>query len=486
MAQLKDLLVAGPSRLIGDTILSAGATSEGSILPSENGTLNLGDSTHKWKINGGGTSGQFLAYDGSWATPAYPTTLPANGGTAANVSGVVAVLNGGTGANTAAAARTNLLAATGNGRIFYGTCTTAAATASKEVVCTNYDALTTGDVIVVKFSNTNSAAVANLTLDVNGKGAKSIKKHYNSTAANNLNAVGQLTNSTHTFVYDGTYWILIDNDYDSNTNTLVRTYALNTSIELPLISGSTSTTATAPTHTSNYANLYGMLPATIGNRPTINLSTGVMTIPRGLVIGRMASGASLGDNSLAQGYSTTASGTYSYSGGYGTTAQTKSQHVFGEHNILDTQGSTTARGQYVEIVGNGASADARSNARTLDWNGNEWIAGTLTAAQGINLAYPETTVTGTGSAAAGYRVTLTFSYVPHIVFFWSNTGYTGFILQDAPFCMCNVYNPSTAGVVQSDYGTPHYVSCIWESDLLSVTLHSDDNKDFGQVAYLYI
>ena len=40
--------------------------------------------------------------------PAYPTSLPANGGTAANVSGTVAVANGGTGATSASSARTNL------------------------------------------------------------------------------------------------------------------------------------------------------------------------------------------------------------------------------------------------------------------------------------------------------------------------------------------------------------------------------------------
>lgn len=40
--------------------------------------------------------------------PAYPTSLPANGGTAANVSGTVAIANGGTGATSASAARTNL------------------------------------------------------------------------------------------------------------------------------------------------------------------------------------------------------------------------------------------------------------------------------------------------------------------------------------------------------------------------------------------
>ena len=40
--------------------------------------------------------------------PNYPTSLPANGGTASNVSGTVAIGHGGTGATTAAGARTNL------------------------------------------------------------------------------------------------------------------------------------------------------------------------------------------------------------------------------------------------------------------------------------------------------------------------------------------------------------------------------------------
>lgn len=40
--------------------------------------------------------------------PAYPTSLPANGGTASNVSGTVAIANGGTGATSASSARTNL------------------------------------------------------------------------------------------------------------------------------------------------------------------------------------------------------------------------------------------------------------------------------------------------------------------------------------------------------------------------------------------
>lgn len=86
-----------------------------------------------------------------------------------------------------------------------------------------------------------------------------------------------------------------------------------------------------------------------------------------------------GWSSHTEGFSTTASGWGSHSEGDGTNAQRKSQHVFGEYNILDTGGTgTTTRGDYIEIVGNGTSGTARSNARTLDWSGNEVLAGKLT------------------------------------------------------------------------------------------------------------
>lgn len=53
-----------------------------------------------------GQQNYVLHGDGTWV--ALPTSLPASGGTATNVSGVVAIANGGTGASTAAGARTNL------------------------------------------------------------------------------------------------------------------------------------------------------------------------------------------------------------------------------------------------------------------------------------------------------------------------------------------------------------------------------------------
>ena len=61
-----------------------------------------------------------------------------------------------------------------------------------------------------------------------------------------------------------------------------------------------------------------------------------------------------------------------------TKASRRSQFVFGECNVIDTGGANaTARGTYVEIVGNGSSGANRSNARTLDWSGNEVLAGGL-------------------------------------------------------------------------------------------------------------
>lgn len=78
----------------------------------------------------------------------------------------------------------------------------------------------------------------------------------------------------------------------------------------------------------------------------------------------------------AEGYGTTASGDYSHAEGFGTKASGDHQHVFGKYNVED------ANDTYLEIAGNGTGDNARSNARTLDWNGNEALAGDLTVNKG--------------------------------------------------------------------------------------------------------
>ena len=86
-----------------------------------------------------------------------------------------------------------------------------------------------------------------------------------------------------------------------------------------------------------------------------------------------------GSQSHAEGGGTTASGNNSHAAGLRTIAKHLAQYVFGAYNAEDpSTASETARGTYIEIVGNGTGVDARSNARTLDWSGNETLAGTLT------------------------------------------------------------------------------------------------------------
>ena len=99
----------------------------------------------------------------------------------------------------------------------------------------------------------------------------------------------------------------------------------------------------------------------------------------------IASGAS----SHAEGMNTKAVGEASHAeGGYseanakrshaeGTTvAGSEFQHTEGKYNIIDTEG------KYAHIVGNGSSSTNRSNAHTIDWDGNAWFAGDVLSKDG--------------------------------------------------------------------------------------------------------
>ena len=78
-----------------------------------------------------------------------------------------------------------------------------------------------------------------------------------------------------------------------------------------------------------------------------------------------------GNYSHAEGRATTTSGIASHAEGNYTIAKSDYQHVQGKYNIEDTTGT------YAHIVGNGTSDTARSNAHTLDWQGNAWYQGKI-------------------------------------------------------------------------------------------------------------
>ena len=92
-----------------------------------------------------------------------------------------------------------------------------------------------------------------------------------------------------------------------------------------------------------------------------------------------------GDYSHTEGYYTTASGNSSHAGGSNTIAQGYCQTAIGRYNVAQGTKNSHTDSDYVFIIGNGSgSGTKRSNAMTLDWSGNEKIAGSLTLGMNTN------------------------------------------------------------------------------------------------------
>lgn len=91
--------------------------------------------------------------------------------------------------------------------------------------------------------------------------------------------------------------------------------------------------------------------------------------------------------SHAEGNNATASGNYSHAEGDFTNASAKGAHVEGTYTLASSdyqhvQGKFNIEdkaGVYAHIVGNGTgtSNSSRSNAHTIDWDGNAWFAGDI-------------------------------------------------------------------------------------------------------------
>ena len=94
-----------------------------------------------------------------------------------------------------------------------------------------------------------------------------------------------------------------------------------------------------------------------------------------------------GTNSRAHGDDSHAQNTY-------TIAAKESQTAIGKYNEEDIE--SDPQKQKALIIGNGTDDDSRSNALTVDWQGNVWAAGTITENNGtrdIDLNISEATIT---------------------------------------------------------------------------------------------
>lgn len=149
-----------------------------------------------------------------------------------------------------------------------------------------------------------------------------------------------------------------------------------------------------------------------------NTASGTSSIVKGFM------SAATGSYSDASGQLAVASGNISHAEGDGVVASARASHVEGGGTIADAshryvhvggvnnavstetgktvsitrrdkdgnvvQTNNQTLGKYAEVIGNGDSDQSRSNARTLDWSGNEELAGSLTL--GLGTA-DETTIT---------------------------------------------------------------------------------------------
>ena len=153
----------------------------------------------------------------------------------------------------------------GDQGLFYATCSTSSSTAAKVAACAGFS-LSTGAAVAVKFTNTNT--VSSPTLNVNGTGAKSIKK-YGSTGPDtymwNAGAVVE-------FFYDGTYWVMV------NGTTATTTYYGLTKLSSSVSSTSTTLAATPSAVKQAYDKANNALPS-----GSIIIWTG-STIPDGWAI----------------------------------------------------------------------------------------------------------------------------------------------------------------------------------------------------------
>ena len=166
----------------------------------------------------------------------------------------------------------------------YGVCSTVANTAVKLVNVANF-VLAEGSWVAVKFSVSNTAAVGELKLNVNGTGEKSIKyRGANLPATSTLSA-----NRLYLFVYDGTNYELIG-DLDTNTTYTAASAA-------PLMDASTAAVGTS----AKYAREDHVHPSDTSKVDVVEgkgLSTNDYTTAEKNKLAAIASGAQVNQNAF--------------------------------------------------------------------------------------------------------------------------------------------------------------------------------------------
>ncbi len=187
----------------------------------------------------------------------------------------------------------------GGDTIKYGVCSTAQGTAAKTVtVSPALEALEEGELIFVKFNNSNTAS--NPTLNVNGLGAKTIRR-YGTTSPSTSAASSWNAGSVVALVYDGTTWQMVGwinttyssmtvAEYEAGTSGTARLItparlkgAIQYWMEQPTITTFTPQTgSTATGQTCYYAKIGSVVTLNVAiSGLTANSSATILTLPEG-------------------------------------------------------------------------------------------------------------------------------------------------------------------------------------------------------------
>ena len=160
------------------------------------------------------------------------------------------------------------------------------------------------------------------------------------------------------------------------TNTTIGQFSTALGIQ-PTASGQASIALGIQTTASGVASYATGISTTASNQASH--AEGISTTASGS--GAHAEGGTTtasGAYSHTEGENTTASGGSSHTEGWNTIANHYCQHVFGQANVADiSNAAASARGTYVEIIGNGTTVNSRSNAYALDWDGNGHYMGNI-------------------------------------------------------------------------------------------------------------
>lgn len=172
-----------------------------------------------------------------------------------------------------------------NSQSNYGNITTGGALQTNDITIANGDKL-----VVTDASDSNKIARASLEFDgstttqaLTKAGTWQTFNNYShpTTSGNKHIPSGGSSGQFLGWSADGTAaWV-----NNPNTDTKIRIYLGNSSTtELPLVGlNSGGSTPAYASHTSGTKDVYGAIPTTVANRATINLSTGALTVPGGII-----------------------------------------------------------------------------------------------------------------------------------------------------------------------------------------------------------